>query len=586
MLNRPTHLLLGLVLLLCRTAGAEIQPDFLMEVDPAIIPAPKVPVFKLDFKSLWMQALERPDADLQRMTAETIAQAHQTGVPDLIETVPLLEKILLTETSHLTARFAAARALISLDSRSSAAKLLEATQKYGSELRQLVEPVLAEWDFLPVRAVWIARLANSKTRPRDLILALRGLGQVHEESSLPALLKMTSDSILESHLRLEAATAAGMLVDQGLEGDAERFIKEPRLRQMIPRHCAVRLLHRHSSTQARQLLAELAGDAEPSIAAYALERLNAIDPALVLPLAEPALSNADVHVRTEGAIAYYRLPTTERIRSLAPLLADPHPKLRRLVCQEFVRLSENPDFLETIRDASKNVLAGDRWEGQEQAGLLFGALEYQPVAGRLIELLESTRPEVMISSGWALRKLAEPSSIPAMVDKIQRQTAARKLQGKEGIDEQVAHLFEACGRMRAKEAEPLMFEYVPKALIMGELSRGAAIWALGRLHEGAPDEKTGKALIDRVMDMGIYPPETERVKQQSIISLARIKAVEHLPAMRTLIAKETINRRIDLAIIWANEQLTGEVLPPPPIDLFSPGNWFLTPLAPAETSAQ
>ena len=232
------------------------------------------------------------------------------------------------------------------------------------------------------------------------------------------------------------------------------------------------------------------------------------------------------------------------------------------------------------------MLAGDRWEGQEQAGLLFGALEYQPVAGRLIELLESTRPEVMISSGWALRKLAEPSSIPAMVDKIQRQTAARKLQGKEGIDEQVAHLFEACGRMRAKEAEPLMFEYVPKALIMGELSRGAAIWALGRLHEGAPDEKTGKALIDRVMDMGIYPPETERVKQQSIISLARIKAVEHLPAMRTLIAKETINRRIDLAIIWANEQLTGEVLPPPPIDLISPGNWFLTPLAPAETSAQ
>ena len=563
-------------------ACAEIQPDFLMDSDPAFQLPETIKVFRFDYKGMWNDALARPEVDLQRMTAETIALAHKKGVPDLIETVPTLEKILMSESSHPSARFAAARALTVLESVRSSEMLFEATQKYGADLRHLVEPALAEWDFVPIRAVWSKRLDSAGTRPRDVMLAIRGLGRVRDASALSTLRKISLDTVRVPDVRLEAASAAGLLAETGLEADADRLIHETHSTQVINRHCAIRLLTRHGSEPSRQLLIELATDAEPSIAAAALERLNEIDPALVLPFAERAFANADVHVREQGARSYLSLPTTERIGPLGELLDDPHPALRRRICEGLYRLARNAELKETIIQAAMVVLARERWQGHEQASLLLGALEYQPASKRLVELLESPRTEVMINSAWGLRKIADPLTIPAIVDKIRRQTVARKTIFKLGVDDQVAHLFEACGRMQAMDAELLMIEHIPKQLILGPLSRGAAVWALGWLHVGVPNAELGIAFVGRLTDPSMMPPETELVKHMCAISLARMKAIEHVPVLKHLVGDATPNSKYGMGLQWAIKELTGEVIPGPFPRFVGPGSWFLEPLAPVD----
>src|SRR5262249_48651698 len=148
--------------------------------------------------------------------------------------------------------------------------------------------------------------------------------------------------------------------------------------------CAVRLLTRHHGVDSQPLLIELARHPEPAVAAAALHRLNEIDSALVVPLAEFALQNSDPNVRTEGVSAYLKLPALERIPRLAQLLGDADPGIRREVCDGLFQLAVKQELIEAIRDAVMQVLAGDRWQGQEQAALLLGALAHKPAANRLV----------------------------------------------------------------------------------------------------------------------------------------------------------------------------------------------------------
>ena len=562
------------------TACATDIPDFLMDSDPELRLPALVKNFTRDFKGFWLKALQRPEIDLQRMTADTVAKAHLYGIPGLIELVPELDKILTNASSHPSARFAAARALVVLESHDSAAKLFDAGQKYGADLRQFVEPALALWEFGPARAVWIKRLETVETGPRDLTLAIRGLAQVRDQAALGLISEIAMDLLQRPEIRLEAAAAAGAIVDIGLEKQAEQLSHENRTSRLVNRLCAVRILKRHSSEAAQRLLIELSGDAEASVAAPALNRLNGIDPELVVPMAESAMLHPDPHIREEGAKAYISLPTPERIVPLAQLLSDPHPAVRKMVRKELYQLAKHAELDGPIRQSAMQILSGQRWQGQEQATLLLGMLEHKPAADRFVELLESTRPEVMNCTAWGLRKLAVPRTIPSMMDKIQRQTVARKSGYAAGIDGQVAHLFEACGLLRAQAAQPLMLEYIPKDPIMGARSRAAAIWALGWLHVGVPDKAISDVLLDRFTDSGMMPPESEVVKQFSVISIGRMKVVDHAPLFRRFVANGTPPSTLGMALGWAVKELTGEEFSSPKPGFLPEGNWFLEPVAP------
>lgn len=556
----------------------EIRPDFLMDSNPVLQFPESIKNFSPNLKALWMAALERPESDLQRLAAETIARGHEYGVPDLSQAIPRLETLLTSEKSHPATRFAAAHALIVLDSRPSSDKLLQVSQAYEAELRQLIEPALAKWSFAPAIAVWKDRLGQPDTRPRDLILALRGLAQVREASATSTLLAIVRDETRSADVRLEAATAAGQCATSGLELEAMRLAQSQTKRPAVNPICACRLLARHDSADARRILTELASHQEPVVAASALNRLLEIQSSLVVPFAEAALNHADPHIRLAGATAFLLNPTAERIAPLARLLADPHPSVRKEICTGLYRLSKQPELDAAIRTGAMQSLAQDAWQGQEQAALLSGMLAHQPAANRVVELLESTRAEVSISAAWALQKIAVPETIPALIDKGQRQTDRRKRESDPSLDDQVAHLFEALGVLKADAAVPLLTQYIPKDSIMGERSRGAAIWALGLIKAGKRDAELESALMDRINDFSDIKPESDLIKQMSAITLARMNAVDEAPQLRGIVESYRPAGRLGGALRWAVKELTGEELPPLEPTFLSQGTWFLEPL--------
>jgi HEAT repeat protein len=558
--------------------AAEVRVEFLIDSEPDIavpIPTPNV---HPEMKGLWLTALQRPEVDLQRMTAESIARAKQIGVLELTEAVPRLEEILRADGSHPAARFAAARALIVLDSRASGEMLWEAAQTRGADLRHLIEPAIARWEIPSARLEWMKRLERADTRLRDLHLAIQGLGQVGETTALPLLLEFVHDSRREPATRLEAAAAAGLIVETGLTTDADRLVQNNRTSHSVNPLCAVRLLSRHSDREAQRLLLDLAGHQEPAVAAAALRRLNEIDASLVVPLAEAAMKHADPRIRREGARACLELPAVDRMLQLTQLLADPHPQLRREVCEGLVRLSAEPEFVEPILQGGLPVLNGDRWEGQEQAALLLGARKSKLAAARLVELLEAPRVEVQVSAAWALREIAMPETIPPMIDRARRITQRRRTFIEPGDDEQVALIFEACGVMNAAESAPLLHQYLSKDFYSGDRSRGAAIWAIGRLMAGKRDADLEAALAARILDFADREPETPLVKQMSAVALVRMRATELAPLLRDMVERTAVFPRLAATMRWGVKQLTCEEMPPLEPRRFESGSWFLKPI--------
>lgn len=561
-------------------ARAEIAGDFEMDRDPEVDVPAAVKVFANRLKPLWLEALASPEADMQRMAADAIGRGHIAGVPGMGEAIPGLVAVLTSPSSRSAARLAAARALVKLEAKEAAPRMAEAARQYGADLRQIVEPALADWNYEPQLGIWLARLKMPDTRRRDLVLAIRGLAAAKNDSGITALLGIVHDGLRPPDVRFEAARAAGLIQDRGLESDARRLIAGSSAPPMVDRLCAVRLIARHGGDDAQLLLLQFAVDTEPAVAVIALTRLIEIDPHHVLPLAELAMQSADARVRQCGADACVLLPDVKRVETVARLLDDPHPDVRRSVRRSLFTLAKNQEFDGTIRGAAMQILAADNWRGLEQAALLLGKLDHKPAAARLIELLEFARPETGVAAAWGLKKLAVPSTLPALLEKARRNTEIRKRRDSQtpALDDQTAHLFEAFGRMKYAPAEALLAEYIPKDYKMGVQSRSAAIWSLGLLHAGVPDEALAEQLIVRATDFDGPPSEMISVQMMSVVSIGRMQSMAQVEALKKLATIRNHPLRFGILTRWSLKELTDEHIPELDPRLASPMGWFLEPL--------
>ena len=366
-----------------------------------------------------------------------------------------------------------------------------------------------------------------------------------------------------------------------MEAQAATLASKPAA-DIVDRLCAVSLLDRHTSEAARVQLTKLGRDIEPTVAAAALGVLLSIDPALVLPLVEESLQNPDANVRLRAAEGYIALPTVDRVAVLAHVLDDQHPAVRGRVREALFVHAKQAELDFTVRNTAMEVLSQESWRGQEQAALLLAALDHKPAAPRLIELLESPRPEVMVATAWGLRKLALPETLPALLDKAERQSAVRvagTTSDTMALDRQLGHLFEAMGLMNHTPAITLMKTYVPKDVVY-EKSRSAAVWSLGLLLKGQSDEALARQLIGRAKDVAGMPPELELVRQMSVLTIGRMRSESQLPGLQELLAGEVDPDPVDMAVAWAIHEITGEEFPPP-VPIRNPqGGWFLQPLRP------
>jgi HEAT repeat protein len=549
--------------LLPAARGYDASIDSPMYQDPDV-PVPPVVIVFPEEKGLWLKALGRPEVDMRAEAAAAIARAHRRGVPGLESTVAPLRAALDQPDQHPAVVLAVAQALIALDARQAAPGLLRAARDGGTDVRELVEPVLARWHYRPARALWLGRLQEPGIARRDLVRAVRGLAEVGEDQAAGPLRRLVLAERVPAQVRLECARALGRLQADGLEGDAERLAADASPRGTAARMAAASLLLHREGGPAARVLRRLAADSEPAVIALAAGRLLEIDPQLLVGTLDRLLGNRDGRVRSVGVALLLRLPTAERLAPLADRLDDPDPGVRLQARAGLRDLAARQEFHDRVIAEATRLLAAPSWRGQEQAALLLAQLDHKPAAGRLVELLGSDRPEVYVTAAWALRKLDVPESLP----RVARYIAAadiRRGRNREMIDHQLSQVNQFLGRRKYAPADPQLRRFIPKpgGMPADPESRAAAVWALGRIHEGRQVPDLVTALLGRLNDTGNPMPEREQVRGMAAVSLGRLRARGALPSLRKYYSGQGPSEdRTSNACGWAVEQLTGEKMPP------------------------
>jgi hypothetical protein len=555
--------------------------DSVLYTEPYVPMARAVKVFPERLTSLWLQALERPENDLKCQAAATIALAHRRGMPGLDSTVMPLLRVLDQPELHPAVRLAVAQALITLDARQAAASLFKQSQTAGIEIRQLVEPALAHWDFEPVRTVWLERLVQPGLRGRSWQLAIQGLATVGEPKAVPRLRELTLSPTTEPILRLEAARALGTLQTAGLEKDAERLAAEKAAPGSVAHLAAASVLRKHRGEEAAKIQLRLAVEAEPAAAAVALEGLLDADPRRVMPILPRVIASPDAAVRTLGVAAHRACPLPDHIPLVAELLDDPHPQVRVRARKAMLDVARQADHGSTVRREAMRLLATERWRGLEQATLLLTALDHKPVAPRFVELLRFERPEVFLAAAWGLRKLAVAETLPTQLREIERRwQQAQKPDPnapRDMIERQLSQLAQSLGQARYAPAAPQLTRFVPKQVIVGPESRAAAIWALGLIHQKAPPARLVQELIGRLTDESMVMAEDLGVRSMSAVALGRMKVSEAVDSLRKYYVRRLTMETFPNSCGWALEQIAGEKLPEAGTVEVVQRGWFLEP---------
>jgi HEAT repeat protein len=569
---------------------------------PALLEAGQARRFPERLKPLWLEALGRREAEYRMLAAQSIALGHRLGVKGLETARADLAKALGRPNEDPAVSLAVVRALIVLDDRQSGPLLARAAQSGDTDLRSLIEPALARWDYQPMREIWLKRLAHGEPVFRgSLVLAIDALGAVGEQKAVDPLRSMVLSPVVPPPIRLAAARALGTLRTSGWEQNARELAADLSLDGIVARLEAAALLRRHSGAAAIKVLQQLAEDAEPAVIAAALERLIEIDPKLVLPVLTHLLPSPDARVQLQVVEVLCRLPTLEHLQLLGDRLDHAHPDVRVKARHCLEELGAKTDLHDQVIEQGTRALAGNSWRGQEQSALLLAFFEYKPAAARLVELLESNRPEVGVSAAWALRRLAVPSSLAGVLkyvadryDQFHR-SQAEAPRPPYVDDFQLTHLIQFLGLMRYRESVPLLMRIVPRFLDDGRFNpispenRAAAAWALGLLGQEKPIPGLVDLVENRLDDLGAgnrFGLEDPRVRRMSAVALGQIKASMALRTLRKYWRHEANRDMVNNACGWAIEQITGQKVPAPGVVLFTPDYWFLSPFEDSSKSIQ
>jgi HEAT repeat protein len=557
-------------------AADELRIDDAMARDPVLDTLEINWVFDPRLKELWEQALRRPESELQRLAADTIAIAHRQGMSGLNLVVGDLIKTIQRPETSANVRRAATHALVALDAKQHGPLLAQVSAQYGLDLQAVVEPALARWKDESLRDAWRGRLSDERILPRLRMLAIDGLGALRDSNSKPSLLKLVLNPRIPENQRLAAAQALAAIGNGGMLEDARRLLADKTPAGIPNRLLAVQLISADRDTSALDMLVELANDPEPSVASAALNRVFEIDPPRLFPLAPQASKHSDVNIRQVGVRALLLLADIPSIETMTPLLDDPNPSLRRSVAKGMFDLAQKPALRQAVIIAAEHASNSDSWRALEQGALLVGHLDHKPAATRMVELLKHRRHEVAVSSAWALRQFKVPETFPAVLAHAQSQhqrhlTPETPFHERVVIYSQDSQLFQMFGEIRMVEADPLLRQYIPKALGLGD-ARPAACWGLGKIHEGKAPADLAALFAGRVADVNSMPPEIDSVRLMCAVGLGRMKAESELPTLRRFSREGS---QVAVACWWSIHLLTGEI--PPKIERgnFQVMGWFL-----------
>jgi HEAT repeat protein len=579
-------LLVGVLGLHLGTGSIHAQEEIVnsqIDNDPHIPVGRQIKVFSERLLPLWLEALGRPEHDLKRQAAAAIALAHQKGMTGLETCVPALLKTLDQPDQQPAVRLAIAQALIELDAREAADALFGHAQKDGVDTRNLVEPVLARWNYAPMRALWLERLNQPGLASRSWILAIQGLAAVREIKVVPRLHELLTATDTDPIVRVEAAKALGDLQTKGLERAAESLAVGKAGPGNFSQLAAAYLLRHHQGPDAAKILSRLATQAEPVTALVALQGLLGDDARRVVPLIPQLTASPDAGVRSDAIEAFRRYPAMNLVVKIADLMNDAHPMVRHAARRALAEVAKQKEFRDPVLNAAARILDGNRWREIEQAIILTVNLDHTPIAPRLVKLLQFDRPEVFVTAAWGLRKLAVAQTLPDQLREIERRWEKWGQGGmnplRDAMDAELAQLCESVGQARYAPAAPALVRFIPRIVLrrFGAQSRIAAIWSLGILQEKNPPADVVAQLVERLEDAQTIDPEDTGVRRMCAITLGRMRAKEAIDGLRMNNPMRLSTSSFSSACAWAMEQITGEKQEIAPLERTYYLGWFLEP---------
>lgn len=593
-----TPALVGIMLLwVAPRALPAIEADTVFPTDPAFPKSSTVPGFPPRLKSLWLEALARPEIDLKRKAADTIAIAKQSGMTNLEDAAPKLVAELDAAQANPIVKLAAARALIALDARQTADVLMKHALADSWDIAQLIEPALARWKHGPMNAVWLKRLGDPATRSRVQLLSIHCVGAAEVKDAAGPLKTLALNKQLSPDVRMAAARILAQLKPEQLEDDARRLAGSDPLANRVDHLVAVALLAKHQGPAAEQLLLQLAVDPEPAVDAIALRRLLELNPLLVEPINGQILVNADGNVRILAAQIFQGQKSVAAVGHLGVLLDDINPEVRTTAQVALIELAKIEGLNTAVRETAMKVLNAEAPRGLEQAALVVGGIDHKPAANRLLQLLQHAEADVSITAAWALRRLLVPETAQPIFEKVKADTeksmiplpldAVYDRDAVAAMYRQQEHLLEALGLMRYRAAESLLILYFPTPPIricppdirldtvwVHEL-RVRAIWALGKIYENDPQPDVVKSLVER-----FEAPDSDEVRASCAISLARMQAKNVVEKLRKEFSPDDEYNVLKFGCAWAVARLSGEPianLVMKPV-ILGRGGWFLESL--------
>jgi hypothetical protein len=483
-----------------------------------------------------------------------ILHASRVDPENRREALQAILRQLKTEEQNSQIRLVLASAAIKLSDGSDAEQLWELL---GNDVatRKVIEPALIDWKSGAAIDTWRSRLGDPNATTSALLTAVEGIEVLGDRTDQAALENLLHGERGLLPLKVAAARALGAVAPTGLEPTAANVLAaEVEQRELIAAH----LLAQHTSETAQGLMSQIAASRNPLAQFVAFESLTANDLTQARELAKQFVTHADSNLRRQAVAVLNRFDDEESVRDQALALQDRNLGIRSTVRENLVLKAQNPALKPAIDDILGQQLAGDRFEGIEQAILLAAALGARERCPKLVELLEHPRFEVNIRAAWALQELADSAEIlDSMMPHAQRFT--QRLVAEQFVDSpeviRVSYLFEAFGRNRFEPATEMLELYIPKDLQkMRPVTRTSAIWALGKIKEGSQDARFSKLFVQRLLDNSPVEPEDNLVKFASAIAIGYIG--DQSVSARVAGAFERPPSPVGLARQWALEQLS------------------------------
>ena len=561
---------------------------------------------------IFAEAAKQPDIQTRLEALYAIAHFQMKQLTPTI--------LALAKDDRPMVQLSVVHAAVTVDARDVAPSLARWIQGKGQtpEHRDLIaqsDAALAGWGYDKAKNVWLKRLADHAS-PSDIvrISAARALGQVFgaptyrrpagspPQDVVDLLCRVTLDGDEPLAIRLACARALGQLDHAGAADVADGLAGGAMTTRLLAAYAARRPI------EGVAVLQKLAADDEPAVAAAALRGLLDHQTREVLPweLLAKSSNRPDPRVRELAYQAMVYWQTTGSVEALYHHLNDPHPVNRQTITRTIMQLDQVEALRGPIRkqlmthtDAIINrqqAYAG-KWAEAEQLAILAGRLDHKPAAPRLVNWFEYPRHEVRLASVVSLRTLDVAPNRPAMVQfmgtlvekavKLQAEileaerkntTSKEMFKYKSDQSKLATEVALTLGVWREPTAHDNLALVIPKHHPVGVEARAAAIWALGRIHDGEP-HPVADQLAGRLNDLNPLDPEDTSVRVQCAVAIGRMKAARHLKSLEMHNRSGEQPLEITCATRWAIMQITGKSLPEIKVDPIYLRQAFIRPLS-------